>query len=190
MNIQKNLFHQPNKERKEWLNLNGTWEFSLGEKKYDKTIEVPYAWGSPLSGISEDVDGTGYYRRSVKWDPENERIWLAFGAVDYTCEVRVNGKTVGTHKGGYIGFEFDVTDIWNRETENIIEVDATDTSAKTQTYGKQAYGNARGIWQNVWLESVPETSIKDASADRNLHSSPFNLAAERETGEASDRGMI
>ncbi len=159
MKIQKKLFPQPNKERSEWLNLNGTWEFSLNDKKYDKTIEVPYPWGSPLSTVTEDVDGTGYYRRNVKWDPESERIWLVFGAVDYTCEVRVNGESVGAHKGGYIGFEFDVTDKWNRSGENIIEVDATDMSAKTQTYGKQAYGNARGIWQTVWLEGRPATFI-------------------------------
>lgn len=159
MAVQKKLFPQPNKERSEWLNLNGTWEFSLNDKKYDKTIEVPYPWGSPLSTVTEEADGTGYYRKSVIWDPENERIWLIFGAVDYTCEVRVNGEIVGSHKGGYIGFEFDVTDVWNRSAENIIEVDATDMSAKTQTYGKQAYGNARGIWQTVWLEGRPSAFI-------------------------------
>ena len=159
MTVQKKLFPQPNKQRSEWLNLNGAWEFSLNEKKYDKTIEVPYPWGSPLSGITEEVDGTGYYRKSVEWNPENKHIWLVFGAVDYTCEVRVNGTTVGAHKGGYNRFEFDITSVWKREGANIIEVDATDLSEKTQTFGKQAYGNVRGIWQTVWLEGRPEAFI-------------------------------
>ena len=159
MTVKKTQFPQPNKQRNEWLNLNGPWAFSLDEKKYDKTIEVPYPWGSPLSGISEEKDGTGYYRRTVSWDPSGARIWLVFGAVDYTCEVRVNGTVVGTHKGGYNRFEFDITDCFDRHGDNIIEVDATDLSAKTQTYGKQGYGNARGIWQTLWLEARPEAFI-------------------------------
>ena len=136
MTVQKKLFPQPNKERSEWLNLNGAWDFSLNEKKYDRTIEVPYPWGSPLSGISDEVDGTGYYRKKLKWNPKSERVWLLFAAVDYTCEVFVNGKAVGSHKGGYVGFEFDVTDVWSREEENTIEVVATDLGDKNvQTYG-------------------------------------------------------
>ena len=159
MTIQKQSFPQPNKQRSEWINLNGSWEFSLNEKSYNQTIEVPYPWGSPLSGITDEIDGTGYYRRSVIWNPKGERLWIVFGAVDYTCEVRVNGKLVGFHKGGYNRFEFDITDYWNRNAENVIEVDATDLSEKTQTFGKQAYGNARGIWQTVWLETRPTAFI-------------------------------
>ena len=141
MEVKKTSFPQPDMQRNEWLNLNGTWEFSLNETSYSDTIEVPYPWGSPLSGITKEEDGTGYYRKSVCWNPEGEQIWLVFGAVDYTCEVRVNGTAVGTHKGGYNRFEFNVTDFWNRNESNIIEVDATDLSEKSQTYGKQGYGN-------------------------------------------------
>ncbi|MBR2950314.1 MAG: hypothetical protein IKC46_10680 [Lachnospiraceae bacterium] len=159
MNVRKTSFPQPDIARSEWLNLNGTWDFSLDEKTYAGTIEVPYPWGSPLSGVNEEKDGTGYYRKTVSWNPLNERIWLVFGAVDYTCEVRVNGTVMGTHKGGYNRFEFDVTDCWNRDGENTIEVDATDLSADSQTYGKQGYGNARGIWQTVWMESRPAAYI-------------------------------
>ncbi len=160
VNSNKKTFPIPNKKRQEWLNLNGTWDFSLNEKTYKEKIEVPFPWGSPLSGITEETDGIGYYRRAVKWSPKSECVWLVFGALDYFCEVRVNGKAVGTHKGGYIGFEFDVTDVWNRNGENVIEVDATDAGDEaTQTYGKQAYGNARGIWQTVWLEGRPKAYI-------------------------------
>lgn len=161
MKVQKICFPQPDAQRSEWLNLNGTWEFSLNEQTYAGTIEVPYPWGSPLSGVREEVDGTGYYRKAVKWDPTGERIWLIFGAVDYTCQVRCNGTVVGSHKGGYDRFAFDVTECWKRTEENIIEVDATDLSEKSQTYGKQGYGNARGIWQTVWLEARPSAYIAD-----------------------------
>jgi len=159
MAVMKTCFPQPDVQRSEWLNLNGTWEFSLNEKTYAGTIEVPYPWGSPLSGVTEEKDGTGFYRKNVCWNPAGEKIWLVFGAVDYTCEVRCNGNVVGTNKGGYNRFEFDVTGCWNRDGENVIEVDATDLSEKSQTYGKQGYGNARGIWQTVWLESRPAAYI-------------------------------
>jgi len=59
MNVRKTSFPQPDIARSEWLNLNGTWNFSLDEKTYAGTIEVPYPWGSPLSGVSEEKDGTG-----------------------------------------------------------------------------------------------------------------------------------
>ncbi len=159
MEVRKTYYPQPDAQRSEWLNLNGTWVFSLDAPVYDRTIEVPYPWGSPLSGISDERDGRGYYRRSVKWNPDGARIFLIFGAVDYTCEVRCNGKVLGEHKGGYDRFEFDVTDIWDRGGDNVIEVDAEDLSEKCQTYGKQGYGNARGIWQTVWLETRGEAYI-------------------------------
>ncbi|MBE6560785.1 MAG: glycoside hydrolase family 2 [Ruminococcaceae bacterium] len=158
--IMKTAYPQPDFARSEWLNLNGTWDFSFDEPIYDRTIEVPYPWGSPLSGINESKDGTGFYRRRVCWNPAGEKIFLIFGAVDYTCEVSVNGTAIGSHKGGYARFEFDVTEIWNRTGENEIAVSATDTAQRSQTYGKQGYGDARGIWQTAWLESRPAAYIK------------------------------
>ena len=157
--IMKNAFPQPDMRRSEWLNLNGEWDFSLDSPVYDKKINVPYPWGSPLSGIEDDKDGTGYYRRVVRWSPKGGHVFLIFGAVDYDCVVRVNGKELGSHRGGYARFEFDVTDVWDRSGDNTIEVEATDISARSQTYGKQGYGNARGIWQTVWLEARPEAWI-------------------------------
>lgn len=159
--IQKTRYPQPYKEVSEWLNLNGAWDFSFDAPTYDKTIEVPYPWGSPLSGIDEANDGTAYYRRTIRWEPKNARIFLHFGAVDYTCTVTVNGKELGGHRGGYMPFSFEVTDIWNRDGENTIEVCATDTADRSQTYGKQGYGDAKGIWQTPWLEARPAAYIAD-----------------------------
>ncbi len=157
--ILKNAFPQPDFARSEWLCLNGEWDFSFDEPRYDLTINVPYPWGSPLSGIDDSRKGTGCYRKVVSWSPANERIFLVFGAVDYTCEVRVNGETVGTHRGGYDRFEFDVTMQWELVGENVIEVIATDLAERSQTYGKQGYGEACGIWQTVWLEARPDAYI-------------------------------
>ncbi len=159
--VKKLLYPQPDFARDNWLNLNGEWEFSFDEPKYDMKINVPYPWGSPLSGIDDSKDGTGYYRRRVNFDPGDNRIFLIFGAVDYTCEVKLNGQVIGSHRGGYARFEFEVTDLWDRQSENVIEVSATDTAERSQTYGKQGYGDARGIWQTVWLEARPSAYISD-----------------------------
>jgi len=158
--VTKNAYPQPDAARAEWLNLNGRWAFSVipqGEEAAKETagIEVPYPWGSPLSGVSWTGNGIGIYRKTVTWNPEKERIFLRFGAVDYTCEVMVNGVTVGSHVGGYSCFAFDVTEVWDRCGENTIEVRACDNAETNQTYGKQGYGDARGIWQTVWLEARP-----------------------------------
>ncbi|MGM9653137.1 MAG: glycoside hydrolase family 2 protein [Eubacteriales bacterium] len=158
--VMKHAYPQPDFARSEWLNLNGTWEFSFDEPRFDAAIEVPYPWGSPLSGIAESRNGTGFYRRRVRWAPAGERVFLIFGAVDYTAEVRVNGTAVGSHRGGYSRFEFDVTELWDRDGENEIVVCATDTAERSQTYGKQGYGDARGIWQTVWLEARPAAFIR------------------------------
>ena len=37
------------------------------------------------------------------------RVLLHFGAVDQECEVFLNKKKLGEHKGGYLPFSFDIT---------------------------------------------------------------------------------
>ena len=71
----------------------------------------------------------------------------------------VNGELVKEHKGGYCQFEVDVTDVWKNDAENEIIVKAIDFDLEDQMYGKQGYGNIRGIWQSVWLEERPESYI-------------------------------
>ena len=184
MDVKKLHYPQPDTARAEWLNLNGAWEFSFDAPLYDKTIEVPYPWGSPLSGIDESKNAAGYYRRSVRWNPENSRIFLCFGAVDYTCEVTVNGSVLVSHKGGYSRFEFEVTNVWNRTGGNEILVTAVDTGDQSvQTYGKQGYGNARGIWQTVWLEARPDAFIRSFIVNTKLDGT---VSYEIETENAQD----
>jgi len=185
--ILKKNYPQPDFARAEWLNLNGTWDFSFDAPVYDGKIEVPYPWGSPLSGVADSKNGTGYYRRRVAWNPAGERIELRFGAVDYTAEVAVNGTVVGRHRGGYAPFSFDVTDVWNRAGENEITVAATDTAARSQTYGKQGYGDARGIWQTVWLEAHPAAHIASFFVRTKLDGT---VAIDVETTGAPDGAVV
>ncbi|MFC3343018.1 glycoside hydrolase family 2 protein [Paenibacillus abyssi] len=171
-------YPRPDWQRTDWLNLNGVWSFRFdpdnegisqtwhtkNEIAYDSEITVPFSWSSPLSGIGKDDKGIGWYRRSLQWKPSesDSRIFLRFGAVDYACDVWINGTHAGAHKGGYGTFEFDVTDAWAADRENMIVVRAEDYDNDYQARGKQGYGEIRGIWQPVWLEARPQAYVRDA----------------------------
>lgn len=90
-----------------------------------------------------------------------KRILLHFGAVDQYCLVFLNEKLVGSHRGGYLAFCFDITDAL--EEDNVLKVIATDSLSPVYPYGKQSkkpkgmwYTPVSGIWQEVWMEAVPE----------------------------------
>lgn len=157
----KNAHPSPDKRRPEWFNLNGEWDFSLDLPRYDKKINVPFSIASPLSGIAKDYKGAGCYRRTVRYTPRLSRLFLIIGACDYECRVTVNGKELGTHLGGYARFEFEVTEVWDKSGDNVIEIRSFDDDSTAHTYGKQGYGNIRGIWQTVYLEERPSSYIKD-----------------------------
>ncbi len=150
----------PDKFRTKWLSLNGEWEFSFDEPIFDKTINIPFSWTCSLSGINEpDRKGTAYYRRKISYDCGKNRLFIIFGGVDYSCKVWINGVQTAMHEGGYCRFEIDITELWNSD-ENAIIVEATDFDCDDQMYGKQGYGNIRGIWQDVYLEERPQNYIK------------------------------
>ncbi len=158
---QKKMHPRQDMERKEWKNLNGKWDFSFTEGKYNMKIEVPFSWCSPLSGIENKEETKGFYRKLVKWSPAGPRIFIVFGAVDYECVLTVNGSKMMTHKGGYSQFECELTDVWKRDGSNIIELSCEDKALPCQTYGKQGYGDVKGIWQTVYLEARPESFISN-----------------------------
>lgn len=47
-----------------------------------------------------------------------ERIILHFDSVDYSCEVYLNDHLLGSHKGTFLPFSFDVTDVIDRGGKN------------------------------------------------------------------------
>ncbi len=172
--IPLNFYPRPALVRGSFLCLNGKWDFSVGETVYDCKITVPYCPESALSGICKPVKpGTPiFYRRSFTL-PKNfnrGRIILHFGAVDCHCEVTLDGKKIGEHSGGYDAFSFDITE--HIAAENILEVKAWDDLDGTYPYGKQKvkrggmwYTPVTGIWQTVWIESVPENYVKKIDID-------------------------
>ena len=174
---------RPDRQRAEWLSLNGEWDFEIdnaivGEAKkfyerrsLDGKITVPFCPESKLSGVAHtDFMNAVWYTRSVEipaeW--EGKRVILHIDACDYETAVYVNAKKIGTHKGGYTSFKFDITDAL-RESDNYVTIYAKDdTRSDWQVSGKQStrfesygcyYTRTTGIWQTVWLEAVSKAHV-------------------------------
>jgi hypothetical protein len=169
-------YPRPQMVRKEWLNLNGLWEFAAAQKdedpplgkRLDGQILVPFPVESALSGVMKPAERV-WYRRTfdVKKEWTDGRLLLHFGAVNWEATVWVNGKKLDTHRGGYDGFSFDITDALKKGTTQEIVVGVWNPiDGSTQPRGKQVkkpggifYTASTGIWQTVWLEPVPKVSI-------------------------------
>ncbi len=167
-------YPRPQMRRDSYVNLNGLWEFGVSENAipvYDKTIRVPFCPESLLSGIHQHFDEGSFlhYRRTFTL-PESfckGRVLLHIGGADQILECYVNSKQVGAHFGGYWAMTFDITQAL--EEENVIELRCMDDLQLSRyPYGKQTqkrggmwYTPVSGIWQTVWLESVPETYIQE-----------------------------
>lgn len=165
--VPRSEYPRPNFRRDNWLCLNGEWDFSIGEKTLDRKIMVPYACETALSGIEDKgFHKTVWYRRKFTLPGEmgGKRILLHFGAVDYQCDVWVNGQYIRSHTGGQTSFEADITDAVDQTGDNTIELKAEDDYRDMEMpRGKQFwelnsrsifYSRTTGIWQTVWLEAV------------------------------------
>ncbi|MCM8818937.1 MAG: beta-galactosidase [Candidatus Omnitrophica bacterium] len=179
---------RPDFKRKDWINLNGIWDFEidtsntgiekgfyLSEKKFKERIVVPFPPESKLSNIeNKDFMVSVWYRKKIdipeNW--KNRRIFLNFGGVDFLTTVWINGEKVGTHLGGYSPFRFEITKFLKKE--NILTVNAYDDNrTNLQPCGKQSqkynsygtcYTRVTGIWQTVFLEATGKNYIKNFKA--------------------------
>ena len=184
-----NIYPRPSLKRDSFLNLNGKWDFKvyLKENKiYNGKILVPMPPESHASGVNKRFNKNAVlvYETTFKITEDflNDNIILHFGAVDNICEVYVNNKRVGEHIGGYLPFEFNITNLV-KLGKNKIRVIVTDTTDIKMCYGKQKikrggmwYTPTSGIWQTVWLESVPKNHIESLKITTNLKSATIKVA--------------
>ncbi|MBO4873600.1 MAG: glycoside hydrolase family 2 [Lachnospiraceae bacterium] len=173
-----NTYPRPQMVRENWTCLNGPWRFGT-DRAVEEEIRVPFCPESLLSGIRRDFDRQKEFFYLKKFScpkpSKNERVLLHFGAVDQIAEVYINSFYVGHHEGGYLPFEFDVTE-YLREGENELFVEVTDALDHRLPWGKQKkkrggmwYTPVSGIWQTVWLETVPETYIRSLKISAGLN---------------------
>ena len=188
-------YPRPQLQRAEWINLNGLWKYAVTDQNtsrknvsFEGEILVPFAIESSLSGVQKTFLPTDrlWYQREFTLDPswKNKSTILHFGAVDYECQVWVNNRLVGTHKGGNNPFSFDITKYLKKSGPQSIEVaviDPTDTESISR--GKQQlnqegiwYTPVSGIWQTVWLEAVNKTYIRQVLPSTDIERKSVKLA--------------
>lgn len=171
-------YPRPQLRRESYLCLNGEWDFYMGTDpdvgEYPDTILVPYSPETELSGVcrKKEPGETLRYRRFFTL-PEGfnvGRVLLHFGACDCETEVFLNGASLGAHRGGYWPFSFDITEHLKENNELVLTVrdEAADSfldarGKQTYTPQKTKYPATSGLWQTVWLESVPEQYIESVT---------------------------
>ena len=189
--------------------LNGRWHLRLDtddvgtDEEWQSTaawpaedrysVSVPHAWQE--NDELADYTGVAWYRRTVSLDsfPEEQRIFLRFGAVDYHATVYVNGVECGAHRGGYLPFEVDATDALETG-ENVVTVRVVDPEDLSEIpHGKQGepwYKRVSGIWQDVSIEQRPVVRVDDARVTPSLDDDVAHFEFKTDVDEATPTDLL
>ena len=186
-------YPRPQFQRDSYFTLNGQWDYAIYRQSedfagYQGKILVPFSPESLLSGVKEGTmvmpNDKLYYHRTFTLPIgfNKGHTFINFDAVDFACTVKVNGAYVGEHIGGYTPFSLDVTSVI-KDGDNTIEVEVTDPSDTSfHTRAKQAikhggiwYTPQSGIWQSVWIESAPQTYLKDMTIVPDIDNGTVNI---------------
>jgi tetratricopeptide (TPR) repeat protein len=184
-------YPRPQMVRKQWTNLNGLWDYAITPKdssvplKAEGKILVPYPIESALSGVKKNLkpdQNLWYIKKLTTPKLGNDHVILHFGAVDYQTTVFIDGMEVGRHEGGYTEFSFDITKYLTKR-EHTLFVKVYDPSDQgIGPHGKQVlnpgniyYTPSSGIWQTVWLESVPVDYITDLTITPDIDKAVINI---------------
>ncbi len=196
-------YPRPSMVRQDWMNLNGLWDYAVTNANAtempapDGKILVPYPIESALSGVRRQLqpDERLWYERefTIPESWKGQKVLLHFDAVDFETEVWLNGNPVGEHKGGYDRFTFDITDGLKADGSQKLKVSVRDVSnSGQQAVGKQnlhpagsSYTTTSGIWQTVWLEPVPESSVVCVRVTPDVDNSSVTFAPEIAGGAES-----
>jgi galactose mutarotase-like enzyme len=201
-------YPRPQLVRPHWQNLNGLWHYAITDKdapaprSFAARILVPYPLESALSGVKKPLlpNQNLWYQREFSAPAlhQGERLLLRFGAVDFQSTVFVNGTEIGQHSGGYQSFTLDITEAIKRG-RNLLTVKVWDPTddGPANPRGKQTlkpegimYTSTSGIWQTVWLETVPTTFIDSLALTPDVDHGVLTIevqsnATDRYTIEAS-----
>ena len=164
------------------VSLDGDWHFladptgtldvqKLDSSPYVRPTRIPSSWQSQFADL-RDYAGAAWYWRTITVEPPaaDQVALLRFDAVDYAADVYVNGQKAGSHEGGYLPFEIDVTSLLHAG-ENQVAVRVADPGARPHEvvegisyaeipHGKQNwYVQTSGLWQSVELDYRPRMRL-------------------------------
>ncbi len=131
--------------------INEQWEFEKQGKTTD--ISLPHTWNAEDGQTGPELyfRGVCTYRKHLK-KPElasGQQVYIEFRGVNSSADVRMNGKELAHHDGGYSTFRVNITDAM--EADNTLEV-LVDNAPNTKVYPQRAdftfYG---GIYRDVYM---------------------------------------
>ena len=206
-------YPRPQMVRDNWTNLNGEWDYAITSatntlghpEKWDGKILVPFAIESALSGVGKllEPDQFLWYTRKIKVEKiGGERILLHFDGVDFRAMVFIghNEVTDVPHEGAQEPFTLDITD-FVADGENDLTVCCWDPTGNRDrgffnSRGKQSlkpagcfYTRVSGIWQSVWMETVPADYISGYKVVTDIDAGTVAVEVKVE-GEAEQRTEI
>ena len=188
-------YPRPQFIRDSYLNLNGEWDFAITKSEkipnaFLEKILVPFPPEAALSGIQREIKKGErmYYRRRVTLPDgfKRDRIILHVDACDQISEVYIDEKFVSKKEGGYTPHSVDITDYISGSSFELT-IEATDDLDKKYPYGKQRrkrggmwYTPVSGIWQTVWLESLPERPIESIKITTTAKNAKIEIKTQAE----------
>jgi beta-galactosidase/beta-glucuronidase len=199
-------YPRPQLVRPQWVSLNGPWKFCYDDAlqwrrpsdvpQWTHDIQVPYPPESEASGVGDrGFHRACWYQREVDILPDEGRVLLRFGAVDYKAKVWVNDQFAVAHEGGHTPFLADITEFLDPSGKQVITVWAEDDPHElNKPRGKQDwqlephsiwYPRTTGIWQTVWWERVSRTYVEKIRWTPQVHGFAIKFEA-RITGDRSD----
>jgi beta-glucuronidase len=123
-------------------------------------LDVPGDFNTQLPELA-NYESTVWYKKTFTYHKINKRLFIYFGAVNYDCDVILNGEKIGHHEGGFTPFQFELTTII-KEGINAVLVRANNKRIKE---GIPALGfdwyNYGGITRDVNLVETPKNFIED-----------------------------
>jgi beta-galactosidase/beta-glucuronidase len=179
--IPRGDYPRPQLRRAQWQCLNGPWRIraddageGLKQRWHEKglgakaqTIMVPFTPRAPASQAEALRHAAClWYERAFDAPSWSGPVMLHFGAADHWTRVFLNGQEIGQHRGGYAPFSFEISQAL-KPGSNRLTVRVEDSPSWSQPRGKQAgttrwpidYDPITGLWQTVWLEPVPASSL-------------------------------
>jgi hypothetical protein len=201
---------RPDFERPVWQNLNGAWDFEfdsldvglakkwqLGSVAFSWKINVPFSWSSPLSGVQSPVgvknspaseenykSDFGWYKKTIRipksWS--SRRVFITIGASDWETTAWLDGILLGKHQGGYTPFSFELSGNVTYDSPQTLVIRVDDKRRDFTLYGKQGYGNARGIWQTVYLEGRGKTYLESVHFTPDIDKSTVAVQVKLSSG--------
>ena len=176
------------------IELDGVWDFSLGNDGPVSSISVPGCWEA--QGFSKHVDGPAVYRKVLPTmqDRGDARVILELDAVSYACAVSVNGRVMGSHEGMWTPFFVDITEALAANTASTLQIEVWKPGSRYPVRESLAgflpdvattFG---GLWQSCRLR-IGRQFLRgvDLSADMSRSEISFRATAEDFGGTSTGR---